>query len=233
MSGTCCVLLKGDFDWAHYEGDNSKMLATDTMKNTVYSVARTSKATSMEEYAKELVDFLLGRNSQVSSAEVHVESVMWKRLTVDGKPHPDSFMRGSGELQNTSVERAQGGEFAITSGLENLVILKTANSAFEGFIKESLTTLKDTDDRLFGTALAASWQYTANVLDFDVVRTKLREAMLKTFAGHISKSVQGDDLCDGRERARSGAAHRRDPTDDAEQALPSSRSFAFRAGQSK
>ena len=184
------VLLKGDFDSAHYEGDNSKLLATDTMKNTVYSVARSSKAASMEEYAKELVDFFLGRNPQVFSAEVRVEGVMWKRLIVDGKPHPDSFMRGSGELQTTCVQRGQTGEFAITSGLENLVLLKTANSAFEGFIKESLTTLKDTDDRLFGTALTASWKYTAGGLDFDDERTILREAMLKKFAGHRSKSVQ-------------------------------------------
>jgi urate oxidase len=184
------VLLKGDFDSAHYEGDNSKILATDTMKNTVYYVAHNSKATSMEDYAKELVEFLLGRNPQVSSAEVRVESVMWKRLTVDGKPHPDSFMRGSGELQTATVERTQGGVFSITSGLENLVILKTANSAFEGYIKESLTTLKETSDRLFGTALAAEWKYMASDLDFDAERTKLREAMLKTFAGHISKSVQ-------------------------------------------
>jgi urate oxidase len=187
---TVRVLLKGDFDSAHYEGDNSRILATDTMKNTVYSVARNSDATSMEAFAKELVDFLLGRNPQVSSAEVRIEAAMWKRLTVDGKPHPDSFMRGSGEVQTTAVERAQGGEFAITSGLENLVILKTANSAFEGYIKESLTTLPETKDRLFCTALAAAWKYTAADLDFDAERAKLREAMLKTFAGHISKSVQ-------------------------------------------
>ena len=184
------VLLKGDFDSAHYDGDNSKILATDTMKNTVYFVARNSKANAIEGYAKELVDFLLSRNPQVSSAEVRVESVMWQRLTVDGKPHPDSFVRGSGELQTTTVERAQGSEFAVTSGIENLVILKTANSAFEGYIKESLTTLKETSDRLFGTALAAEWKYASAALDFDADRTKLREAMLKTFAGHISKSVQ-------------------------------------------
>jgi urate oxidase len=187
---TVRVLLKGDFDSAHYEGDNSKILATDTMKNTVYSVARSSTATSMEEFAKELVDFLLGRNPQVSSAEVRIEAAMWKRLTIDGKPHPDSFMRGSGEVQTTAVQRAQGGAFAITSGLENLVILKTANSAFEGYIKESLTTLPETQDRLFCTALRAEWSYTASDLNFDNQRAALREAMLKTFAGHISKSVQ-------------------------------------------
>jgi urate oxidase len=184
------VLLRGDFETAHTEGDNSKILATDTMKNTVYYVAGRSKATSMEDYAKELVDFLLSRNPQVSSAEVHIESVLWKRLTIDGKPHPDSFMRGSNEIQTATIERAQDGEFSITSGLENLVIMKTANSAFEGYIKESLTTLKETKDRLFATSLSASWSYIADDLNFEAERTKLRAAMLKTFAGHISLSVQ-------------------------------------------
>ena len=40
---TVQVLLKGDFDTAHLDGDNSKILPTDTMKNTVYSLARSSK----------------------------------------------------------------------------------------------------------------------------------------------------------------------------------------------
>src|SRR3954454_9227853 len=69
---TVQVLLTGDFDSAHYDGDNSKILPTDTMKNTVYSVARKSSAQSMEDYAKELVDFLLSRNAQVSSASVSI-----------------------------------------------------------------------------------------------------------------------------------------------------------------
>ena len=184
------VLLKGDFETAHTEGDNGKILATDTMKNTVYSMARNSSAASMEDFAKELVDFLLSRNPQVSSAEVSIESVMWKRLIVDGRPHPDSFMRGSAEVQTTSVEREQGGSFSIASGLANLVIMKTANSAFEGYVKESLTTLKETSDRLFATALTAEWRYDSSDLDFDAERVKLREAMLKAFANHISKSVQ-------------------------------------------
>jgi len=187
---TVQVLLRGDFASAHIDGDNSKILATDTMKNTVYSLARSSKATSMEEYAIELIDFLLGRNPQVSSAEVQIASTMWKRLTVDGEPHPDTFMRGSGELQTTRVERAQGGAFKIVSGLENMVVLKTAKSGFEGYIKESLTTLPETNDRLFGTAVRAEWVYVSDKLDYDAVRANIREVMLKTFAEHDSKSVQ-------------------------------------------
>ena len=187
---TVQVLLTGDFDTAHYDGDNSKILPTDTMKNTVYSVARNSSATSMEDYAKELVDFLLSRNPQASSVSVAIESTMWKRLTVDGKPHPTSFMRGSGELQTTTVSRAQKGSFSILSGFRNLVVMKTADSGFEGYIMDELTTLKETSDRLFCTALSAEWRYTTAALEFDATRAALREAMLKTFAEHKSKSVQ-------------------------------------------
>jgi len=187
---TVQVLLKGDFNTAHLDGDNSKILPTDTMKNTVYSIARSSKATAMEDYGKELADFLLERNPQVSSASIRVESTLWKRLTVDGKPHPSTFVRGSDELQTTRVERTQSSLFNVLSGLGNLVLLKTANSGFEGFIKDSLTTLPETKDRLFGTAVSAEWHYTSRDLDFDKVRTKLRETMLRTFANHDSKSVQ-------------------------------------------
>jgi urate oxidase len=187
---TVKVLLRGDFNSAHVDGDNSKILATDTMKNTVYYVARQSAANSMEEYAMELIDHLLGRNPQVSSAEVHVAAAMWKHVTVDGMPHPDTFIRGSGELQTTHVEKAQGGSFKVVSGLEDLMVLKTAKSAFEGYIKESLTTLPETGDRLFGTAVKADWVYNCSGFHYNSVRTKIRETMLKTFANHDSKSVQ-------------------------------------------
>jgi urate oxidase len=160
------------------------------MKNTVYSIAHSSKATAMEDYAKELADFLLGGNPQIESVSIRVESTLWKRLTGDGKPHPSAFMRGSGELQTTSIERTQSGPFEVLSGLDNLVLLKTANSGFEGYIKDSLTTLPETKDRLFGTAMSAKWRYVSPNLPFDCIRVKLREQLLRTFANHESKSVQ-------------------------------------------
>jgi urate oxidase len=191
---TVQVLLTGDFEAAHTMGDNSNILPTDTMKNTVYFIARESKATSMEEYAQELIDFLLARNPQVSSAEVSIESHLWKRLTVDGQPHPTAFMRGSDERQTTRVTRTQTGKFQIVSGFDRLNILKTAQSGFAGYIKDELTTLPETMDRLFGTVVKAEWPYTARAIetgiDFNKVRRHLRETMLAAFARHDSLSVQ-------------------------------------------
>ena len=188
------VLLSGDFETAHTLGDNSKILPTDTMKNTVYFVARGSQARSIEDYAKDLVDYLLERNPQVSVAEVNIQSHLWKRLMVDGQPYPTAFMRGSDERQTASVSRQQNGNFQIRSGLRNLTLLKTAQSGFTGYIKDKLTTLPETTDRLFGTAVEADWPYTdeaiADGIDFNKVRNHLRETMVTAFAKHDSLSVQ-------------------------------------------
>jgi urate oxidase len=184
------ILLQGDFESCFTDGDNSKVLATDTMKNTVYSLARDSSATCMEEFGAELVDFLLRRNPQVSQAEVSISEKAWGHLPTGGKPHPTTFVLASGELQTARLTRAQGGKLSITSGIENLVIMKTAKSGFEGYIKDSLTTLPPTADRLFGTALRAIWDYGGDRVVFAALRTKIRAVLLAVFAAHESKSVQ-------------------------------------------
>jgi urate oxidase len=187
---TVQILVQGDFESCFTDGDNSKILPTDTMKNTVYSLARKSSAACMEDFAKELVDFLLGCNPQVSEAEVSISEKAWRHLTTDGKEHPTTFVQSSGERQTTRVARAQERKFSVTSGLENLVIMKTAGSGFEGYIQDSLTTLPPTADRLFGTALTANWKYAASDLSFAPLRVKIREILLGVFAAHESKSVQ-------------------------------------------
>jgi urate oxidase len=187
---TVQVLLQGDFESCFTAGDNSKIVATDTMKNTVYSLARKSSAACMEDFAKELIDFLFGGNPQVSGAEVNISEKAWEHLVIGAKPHPTAFVQSSGERQTVKMVRKQGGRFSVGSGLENLVVMKTANSAFEGFIRDSLTTLPETADRLMGTAIRAGWTYSAADLEFGNLRTRIRETLLSVFAAHDSKSVQ-------------------------------------------
>jgi urate oxidase len=189
LEWTVRVLLEGDFDAAHTAGENSNILPTDTMKNTVYSRAKESKAKTPEEFATELAGFLLGRNPQVRSVEIRIETVMWKRLIVEGKPHGSSFMRGSDEL-GTVLHTATREAKTMVCGVENMVILKSQHSGFEGYIQDELTTLKPTADRLFATAMTADWDYSDGGAAFAARRHAIREAMLKAFAEHDSKSVQ-------------------------------------------
>ena len=184
------VLLRGDFQSCFAEGDNSKILPTDTMKNTVYSLARKSSATCIEELSKELIEHFLTHNPQVSAAEVSIQEKPWQHLNVAGKPHPTTFSQAGSEVQTTRVIRRRTQEFQIESGLSDLVLMKTAGSAFEGFVHDPLTTLPEASDRLFGTRLRASWTYPSHVIPFAAVRNSIRESLLAAFASHQSKSVQ-------------------------------------------
>jgi urate oxidase len=126
----------------------------------------------------------------VDRVAISIAGTAWDHALVQGKPHPSTFVRGSSETETTAVTYAQGGVVSVTSGLDGLVLLKTANSGFEGYLKDSLTTLPETADRLFGTSLRAQWKYQSAVLPFERLRSKLRETLIQAFAEHDSKSVQ-------------------------------------------
>ena len=187
---TVLVLLEGDFESSFTEADNSKILPTDTMKNTVYSIARDAKAETIEDFAMELGDFLLANNRQVSGVRVEVEEKAWERLVIDGVQEPTTFKLGGPELHTVRAVRDQGREWSIRSGVDGLVILKTTKSAFTGYIKDRLTTLKPAADRIFGTRATATWEYVDGALDYGNVRERVIAALLKEFAAHDSMSVQ-------------------------------------------
>jgi urate oxidase len=184
------ILLEGDFESCFVDGDNSKILPTDTMKNTVYSLARNSLAECIEEFGKEVIAFLLDRNPQVSAARVTLSENAWEHLPTAGQPHPTAFVQSSGERQTAEVTGTRNGALAVRAGLENLVILKTAGSEFVGFMKDSLTTLPEATDRLFGSVVRAGWSYSSPGAPFVALRSKVRGILLSVFAGHASKSVQ-------------------------------------------
>jgi len=187
------VLIEGDFVSSYADADNSKVLATDTMKNTVYYLAQRTRTNSIEDFAKELVNFLLERHSQISSVNVTIERKAWSNIiTSNNVRHPTSFIQTSNEVQLTKVKRSRHGAFSIVSGLKGLKVMKTANSSFAKFYRDSLTTLADATDRIFGTAIQAFWTYEdpSSVIDFDKTRQQIRDLMIDVFAEHVSESVQ-------------------------------------------
>ena len=187
---TVRVLLEGDFEASFTEADNSRILPTDTMKNTVYSVARDSKAAIIEDFATELGDYLLANNPQVSGVLVEIEEKAWEHLQVDGAPDAFTFKLGGPEVHTVRAVRDQGREWSVRSGVDGLVILKTTKSAFTGYIQDKLTTLKPAADRIFGTRAMATWEYAAGSPDYAQARTRIIAALLKEFAAHDSMSVQ-------------------------------------------
>jgi urate oxidase len=187
---TVRVLLQGDFDSAFAAADNSKILPTDTMKNTVYSIARGSQAATLEEFAMELGDFLLNHNPQVSKVSVEIDEQSWERMVVGGASEATTFKLGGPEVQTVEAVREKADAWTIVSGIDGLTILKTTNSAFTGYIQDKLTTLRPATDRIFGTRATVRWDYAAATPDFAAVRVRIEAALLKEFAAHMSLSVQ-------------------------------------------
>ncbi len=187
---TVYVMLSGDFETSYTAADNSKVLPTDTMKNTVYFVARNSKAATIEAFAMDYGDYLLSNNPQVSKVSVKVEEKAWMRMIVEGTHDAATFQLGGPELQTVRAVREKGAPWTITSGVDGLTILKTTKSAFTGYIQDKLTTLKPATDRIFGTRATVEWDYTDAAPDYAQARARIVAALLKEFAAHNSMSVQ-------------------------------------------
>jgi urate oxidase len=185
------VLLTGDFSACFRHGDNTGLLATDTMKNTVYAVARTSSANTPEAFALELAGFLSARNPQIGSVHIAIEAKLWTHLPLaGGSAHPSTFQQRGPELDTVSLLFTPGQPPAFTCGIQGLVILKTSHSAFAGFQRDELTTLPDTHDRLLGTEATILWNYRELPPAPAQTRAGILSALLTTFAQHDSLSVQ-------------------------------------------
>ncbi len=186
---TVAISLEGDFDAAHVAGDNSAVVATDTMKNTVYAFAREHLTGATESFALVLARHFAAF-AQVSRATVSVDEHRWIRLPTDEGPAPDAFLRSGDYVRTAEVEAGADGE-SVTAGVRDLVVMKTTRSAFKGFPRDGLTTLADADDRLMATRMTAAWRYAdPGPADFDVTFDAVGATMLDAFATHHSPSVQ-------------------------------------------
>ena len=184
---TLNVQLEGAFETVYTEGDNASCLATDTMKNTVYAFARQDPLEHVEAFALRLADHFIGKPA-VSSVRISALEERWDPLAVAGGPDPHAFVKSGGEQWTAEITRDRDGA-RVVSGLTNLVVMKTADSAFAGFPRDEYTTLPDTEDRIMATAITASWHYRRGTTAFEA-REAIRRALLAAFAAHKSRSVQ-------------------------------------------
>ena len=183
------VSLKGDFETAYTLGDNTKILATDTQKNTVYALAKQYFTGTIEQFGLLLAHHFTANNPQVSQATIDIEEHGWTRMATGESFHPHAYISTGNEKRTTTIIKNAGGT-SVGSGIKNLLILKTTDSGFEHFIREQYTTLKETADRILSTECAVKWLYETADIDFEATYVNIRSLLLKTFAFHKSLSVQ-------------------------------------------
>ncbi|HLZ92559.1 MAG TPA: urate oxidase [Candidatus Acidoferrum sp.] len=183
------IRLEGDFESAHIQGDNRKILPADTMKNTVHALARQHSIEPLENFGLHLIEHFLTYNAQITAVIIDGSERIWARLTLGAKPHPSAFTRTAGEERTVSLRGNRDGTH-VRAGIANLLVLKTTGSAFKDFRKDPYTTLRDEVDGIFSTSIHADWLYSDEEAEFGQLWHGVRNMLLETFAEHDSQSSQ-------------------------------------------
>jgi urate oxidase len=183
---TVAVRLQGTFEDCYLSGDNSLVIPTDTMKNTIYAIGATNGLDPIERFACALARHFLDTHAHVSSASIDIVEHCWNRID------PYAFEQSQSQ-RLASVQVTRDGA-SIHAGIDNLVLLKTTKSGFTGFLKDKYTTLPETNDRIFATSVKAVWRYASRDasgdVDFDAVMQSSRATLIRVFAEHDSLAVQ-------------------------------------------
>ena len=185
---TVDVSLEGAFEAAFVVGDNGDVVATDTMKNTVYALASDHLDGAIEPFGIRLATHFLEADA-VDGATITIREHAWEPLETADGPAPDAFRR-AGAMTRTAVVTAGTGGVTVDSGIEDLVVMKTSRSAFSGFPRDRYTTLPEVRERIMATRISASWRNVDGEADWDTRHATLVRTLLAVFADHDSESVQ-------------------------------------------
>jgi urate oxidase len=183
------VLLAGDFESSYSAGDNRLVIATDTMKNTVNVLALEKLEEQTERFALDLAQHFLDKYPHVTEVTIETSERVWQRLKADGKPSPTNFLAPQKYTPLCEVHATRA-NMRLTSGVQDLVILKSAGSGFADFHRDEFTTLLETQDRILATRMTSKWTFATAPADYNQTNEDLLDAMLECFVTNDSPSVQ-------------------------------------------
>lgn len=203
IEATVCALLEGNFDTSYTEADNSSIVPTDTVKNTILILAKTTEVFPIENFAATIATHFIKKYSHVSGVTVNITQDRWVKYDVNGSQHDHSFIHQGPEKRITNLYYKRSGDYTLTSSIKDLTVLKSTGSQFHGFNVCDFTTLKPTTDRILSTDVAATWKFSSKSLGpisqvskwakkglFDTTYNSARKITLDRFALENSASVQ-------------------------------------------
>ncbi|MGW9114258.1 factor-independent urate hydroxylase [Microbacterium sp. NPDC055683] len=186
--------LRGEaFAGSFFTGDNSRIIATDTQKNTVFAFAKKHGVGSPERFLSLLAEHFTTEFDWVEGGLWQAEQYAWERIVAGGAEHDHSFVR-KGQGTRLATVQVVDGDTHVTGGVKDLVVLKSTGSEFWGYPKTEYTTLPETTDRIMATSVTARWRYlpeaVAAGVDFNAVYEEVTAALLEQFAVVHSLALQ-------------------------------------------
>jgi urate oxidase len=177
------LVIQGDVFLPSYtEGDNSMVVATDSMKNFIHSCGCDFSGAYLEDFLAYIGKRFLERYEHVEAVRLEGHELTFER-------------RGDVLYQQTYADRGtawvlvgRDGVVDHRSGREGLHLVKLTGSSFTGFVRDEFTTLPEAVDRPLFVHLDVHWRHA----DFaDRVPTEhVRDVLTATFDDFVSESIQ-------------------------------------------
>ena len=182
------MLLYGDAFWSTYTtGDNTGLIATDSMKNFIQRETMNFDGFDLESYCRFLATSFLARYPQVEGIQVSADEIPYAGLS--GGP---AFTPAGPERAHARVELDRTGVVETASGIRGFKLLRLGGSAFHGFVRDEYTTLPDLMNRPLHMWLDLDWRHAAPAAGFDGGHAvaRARATVRDLFASFESGSIQ-------------------------------------------
>jgi urate oxidase / 2-oxo-4-hydroxy-4-carboxy-5-ureidoimidazoline decarboxylase len=167
---------------SYTEGDNTLVVATDSMKNFIHMTALEYGETSLESFLELLARRFLDTYEHVERIELTGREVPFARRS------EQSFQRVGGDYAVAELSLDRDGTLGHRSGRAGLRLMKLTGSSFEGFVRDEYTTLPESRDRPLFIHLDVHWR------NADFARRAggeaVRDAVTAAFADFDSASIQ-------------------------------------------
>lgn len=183
------ILVYGEAFWPTYTtGDNTGLIATDSMKNFVQREMLNYAGPDLEDCCRFLGEKFLATYPQVEGAQISAVEIPY--ASVPGSSV--AFMPGGPDRATVRLELDRKGIVEIASGIRGFKLLRLGGSAFYGFVRDQYTTLPDTFNRPLHMWLDLEWRYMEASAGFSqgAVTAAVRRIVREVFDGFQSGSIQ-------------------------------------------
>jgi urate oxidase/2-oxo-4-hydroxy-4-carboxy-5-ureidoimidazoline decarboxylase len=192
------MLLYGDAFWPTYTtGDNTNLVATDSMKNFIQRETLNYTGFHLEGYCRFLCDKFLTTYPHTAGAQVAASEIPYLGVGEGGM----SFAPAGPDRAFARVEMSRSAAgldiVEVRSGIRGFRLLRLGGSAFHGFVRDQYTTLPDIKNRPLHMWLDVEWSYTGFEAAFrdsasqeEPVAKSVRYIVHDVFAGFESGSIQ-------------------------------------------
>lgn len=189
---------------AYTQGDNSMVVATDSMKNFVLREAFAYEGATLEGYLEQLGSHFLATYANMESLRLTVRELPFQQVYVpQGAEFAASevlFSRSRNDFAMATLDFTRAdGQAVITAhrcGQLDLELFKVTGSSFTSFVRDQYTTLSERKDRPLFIYLNVYWKYSSlkDMLAPDhayyVPAEQVRDLIQTVFHELVSESIQ-------------------------------------------